>query len=365
MRQNWCQIEQIPLNSKEELEEVLNIIKEQCINVYYRKRDWYEDIKQDAFIHETEFKIRITFKPGLKAKTYIFDKDGDYLIKTTPLQAIAAMSRAYKVQRCEDIGMSEEDIEMLGSAIPLLYKNEKYNGIPTYAYEYDLKEAYAQMLRKPLPNLYSIKYDAIVGDNQVGFYRYEQDLRCTFKKGMECEFVFDLMPSPYIKWLDRLEKKVELAKTAEEKLEIKSLYRFAIGCLQHINPFWRSIIVHRCNQLVESLKDEYTIYCNTDSLVSEKRRFDIESSTEYKWALKREYELFKWQKDKLNYQWNTEVPHYKGIYKRYIRYYNKTHDRNWDILTDPFPTEVKHKFTLDRRSLTIHENKDDWDIQSN
>ena len=363
MRQNWCQIKQIPLNSKEELDKVLENIRAQCINIHYRKRDWYEDIKQDAFIYETEFKIRITYKKGLKAATYIFDKDGDYIIKTQPLQAVAAMSRAYKIQRCSDIlKMSEEEIEQLGSAIPLLYKNSKYDGKAVNAYEYDLKEAYAQMLRKPLPNLYSVRYDSPVGDNQVGFYRFEQDLKCTFNKGAICEFVFDLMPSPYTKWLDRLDDKIKKAKTKEEALEIKSLYRFAIGCLQHLNPFWRSIIVQRCNKLVESYKDEYTIYCNTDSLVSEKRRFDIEFDQEYNWTLKRSNEVFKWQKDRLNYQWNDEIPHYKGIYKRYIRYYNKTHDKNWDILTDPFPTEVKHKFTLDRGSLEIYENKDDWDV---
>mgnify|MGYP003288864496 CR=1 FL=1 len=38
--------------------------------------------------------------------------------------------------------------------------------------------------------------------------------------------------------------------------------------LQKTNPFWRSIIIHRCNRYVQSLIDENTIYSNTDCIVS-------------------------------------------------------------------------------------------------
>ena len=96
--------------------------------------------------------------------------------------------------------------------------------------------------------------------------------------------------------LDKLNEKVKKAKSKEEKLELKSVYRFAIGDLQNINPFWRATIVKRCNQLVEKYKDNWTIYCNTDSIVSAVRRPDIENDPQFKWKLKREGETFKWQK---------------------------------------------------------------------
>lgn len=350
---NWARTKIVKLNSLEEFQAVLDTVKEQCINIYFRKRNYYEPICQNAFIHEKDSKYEVTFKPGLKAVTYVFDRDGEYLIQTTPKDAVSAMSRVYKIQRTEEImGIEPKYIE---SAKPLLYKNNKYDGKATPAYEYDLKSAYAQMLKLPLPDLRTAQYDVKVGKNQVGFFGVGPELWCTFEEGRECQYVFDLMPSPYIKWVDRIEKMINKETDPHKKTELKSKYRFSIGDLQNLNPFWRGIIVERCNKLVGQYIDKHTIYCNTDGLVSETRRLDIENSTEFNWVLKSQGRIFKWQKGKMNYQWDDEIPAYKGPSKRRIKYYNETHDKPWDILVNGLPKVIEHKYNLNKEELKIYE----------
>ena len=345
----------VTINDKDEFQAILDKVKEQCVNIYFRKREKGEEICQNAFICEKDSKIEVTFKPGLKAVTYRFDRDGKYLVKMMPKDAVRAMSKSYKIQRVEDImGISVKSIE---SAKPILYKNPNYDGKAVKAWEYDLVEAYAQMLVLPLPDLYTAEYDAKIKENQIGFYAVGDELKCSFEVGKECQYVFDLMPSPYVRWVKRVHKQISKAKTREERLELKSKYRFAIGDLQNLNPFWRCTIVDRCNQLIEKYKDENTIYCNTDSLVSTVRRIDIEEDFEFDWKLKRQNQTFKWQKDKKNYQWNLELPKYKGNKKRYIEYYNMTHDERWVILKDEVPETRERRYTIDRRTLKLHESK--------
>lgn len=353
MGKQWARVKLIRLNNVKEFKHVLEKVKNECLNIYFRKRPFNEDIKQNAYIHESTSKYTITFKEGLKAVTYEFDRDGNYLIQTTPKDAVSAMSRSFRIQRTSKImHLAPEKIE---SAEPILYKNDKFDGIAVEAFEYDLKEAYAQMLRLPLPDLNTAKYDVKIGKNQVGFYAVGEHLKCSFEEGRVCQYVFDLMPSPYIRWLERNDKKISKADTLEQRIELKSKYRFAIGDLQNLNPFWRCIVVERCNQLINKYRDENTVYCNTDSIVSTVRRFDIENDTEFKWSLKRVKEIFKWQKGKMNYQWNDEIPAYKGPTKREIEYYNKTHKKKWDILSDDLPKGGKHKYNIDKETLRVYE----------
>ena len=355
LSKQWARTKIVKLNDVEAFRNVLKKVKKTCLNIYFRKRNFYEDICQNAYIEEKDTYYRVTFKPGKKAITYEFDKDGAYLIQLMPKEAVRRMSIAFKIQRTLEImHIHPSKIE---SAKPILYKNEKFNGVAVEAYEYDLSEAYAQMLKLPLPDLNTVKYDAKIDENQVGFYALGEYLYCSFEKGKECQYVFDLMPSPYVKWVNRIDNKIKRAINKNEVKELKSNYRYAIGDLQNINPFWRCIVVERCNQLVLKYKDKNTVYCNTDSIVSTVRRLDIENDNNFKWALKREKEIFKWQKDKMNYQWNLEIPKYKGPYKRAIEYFNKTHDRRWDILIDEIPKACKHKYKLDKETLEVYEEK--------
>lgn len=355
LSKQWARTQLVRLNDINEFKAVLENVKQTCLNIYFRKRDFYEDICQNAYIEEKDTKYRITYKPGKKAVTFEFDRDGEYLIQLAPKEAVRRMSCAFKIQRTEEIMKIHPD--KIESAKPLLYKNDDFDGMAVEAYEYDLSEAYAQMLRLPLPDLKTARYDAKINEGQVGFYAIGPYLYCSFEVGKDCQYVFDLMDSPYCKWLDGIDKKIKKATEKSQVLELKSLYRYAIGDLQNLNPFWRCIVVDRCNQLVMKYVDKNTVYCNTDSIVSITRRLDIENDQEFKWSLKREKEIFKWQRNKMNYQWNLEVPMYKGPYKRAIEYFNKTHDRKWDILVDGIPEQCKHKYTIDKETLKIYEEK--------
>ena len=363
---NWIHTRTKNLNSVEELQEVLDQVKKMCVNVYMRKKNEDEIFGCDCYIENLSYKIKITFRPGLKTISYTFDKDEEYLIETTPLNASAQMSRVYKIEKIKDILKIRPS--QVGAAVPILYKNEKYDGVAVEAYEYDMIQAYAQMLKLPLPKTKTCKFNTELKKGQLGFINVDKDLQLVTEEGVNCDYVFDTMESPYIEWVDKLFKKCDEKIDFRERTEVKSIYRFAIGNLQNQNPFWRATIVGRCNKLIKSLKDENTIYCNTDSIVSATRRPDIENMTEHVWKLKREKQIFKWEKGKMNYQWNLEIPTMKGPYRRYIEYYNKTHSEKWDILKNEYPTEVKTKFDLsyeyknvdskliDKDSLKVIEN---------
>lgn len=283
--------------------------------------------------------------------------DGKRFTKTTPMNATSQMSRAFKIERTEEIlGIDSIDVP---DCTALLYKNPDYDGKATVAYEYDLSQAYAQMLKLPLPITSSLKRNAKLDEGQIGFIEIGGSLSLIEEKGAYCDYVFDVMESPYKKWVDTLFRRCEEAETKEEKDDIKNIYRFAIGCLRNTNEFWRATIVGRCNNLVTkyvSKDPSNVIYCNTDSIVSRVRRLDIENDTEFIWKLKHEGCIFKWQKGKMNYQWDLEMPAMKGPLQRYIKYYNETHEKPWDILIDNVPTHLEHEYKLNRKTLQIEEN---------
>lgn len=354
---NWKHIRQRKISTVDEMNEILREAQEMCANIYYNKFDSRNDtMKWNAYIEDDDYKIKLTYKPFKNAITYIFDKDGKYQIQIEPKNCVSQMSRAYKIERTKEI-LNIDPID-IPAAIPFYYKNMKYDGKAVNAYEYDLSQAYAQMLKLPLPITSSMKRNAKLNKStQIGFLCINKDLLLIENNyDIECDYVFDTMQSPYIKWIDRLFERCDKATDNNAKTEVKSIYRFAVGDLQNINPFWRATIVGRCNELVKSYMNEDTIYCNTDSIVSTTRRLDLEADTQFKWKLKRVNEVFKWQLGKKNYQWNDETPTMRGPLKRYIEYYNKTHDKNWDILADTIPDNLEHQYKLNRETLQIEEN---------
>lgn len=352
---NWKHIRTKKISDVNEMNEILKEVSDICSTIFYNKFDSKVDnLKWNAYIEDDDYKIKVTYKPFKKAITYVFDKDGKYQTKTEPKNAVSQMSRAYKIERVQEI-LNIDPVDIT-AAVPLYYKNMKYDGKAVNAYEYDLSQAYAQMLRLPLPVTSSLKRNAKLVKGQIGFININNDLLLIEEEGIECDYVFDSMESPYIKWIDNLLNRIAKENNKNDKDDLKNVYRFAIGDLQNLNPFWRATIVGRCNNLVKSYMDENTIYCNTDSIVSTVRRLDLEND-KFNWKLKRENEVFKWQKGRCNYQWNLEVPVMKGPLKRYVEYYNQVHNKPWNILTDSIPSHLEHQYKLNRKTLQIEENE--------
>lgn len=356
-KSNWKHIRLIRISDVNEMNKILTEVQELCANVYFRKKEVDEKIKWNAFIEDNGYTLKVTYKPYKKAITYQFDLDGKYQTTTTPVNSTSQMSRIYKIEKTIDIlGIDSDDIP---DCKPLLYKNVNYDGKGVAAYEYDLTQAYAQMLMLPLPITKSMKTKAKLNAGQIGFVDIDGSLRLITDPSEfddVCDYVFDVMESPYKKWIQTLFNRCDKAQTKDEKNDIKNIYRYAIGCLRHTNQFWRATIIGRCNNLVKSYMNKDTVYCNTDSLISTTRRLDIESDANFKWSLKHCGNVFKWQKGKMNYQWDLETPSMKGPLKRYVQYYNETHDEKWDILKDPIPQNLEHAYSLDKATLQIKEN---------
>lgn len=356
-KSNWKHIRERVITDIDEMNKILKEVQECCSNIYFRKREQDELIRWNAYIVENGCSLTVTYKPFKKAITYKFDLDGKRITATTPVNAVSQMSRYYKIERTDKI--LDIDSVDIPECRALLYKNPKYDGKATKAYEYDLSAAYLQMLRLPLPKTATMQRNKVIGENQIGFVEIDGSLRLIESReefDAECDYVFDIMQSPYIEFCDKLQNKIDTETDDNKKTDLKNIYRFAVGCLRNSNQFWRATIIERCNKLVESYFDENTIYCNTDSIISTVRRYDIEADTKFRWKLKHQGAEFKFQKGTLNYQWDLEEPAYRSQVKRYIHYYNETHEQKWDILKDPIPRNIEHEYSFDRKTLQIKEN---------
>lgn len=347
------------------LNNIFNSVKDRK-RIVFRERNQGEEIGNKVFIYETPTAIYVEYrdhvcelvkgKVSRKTKTFRWqlDKDNMYISKTTPLNASAQFGKVYHIEDIEDLyGIKPKDIV---TEKPLLYANSVYRGKPYVAYEYDMSAAYLQMLKLPIPNQYTLRKHAKLGKGQCGFVEWNGELEYTEVEGRYCDYVFDLMPSPFIKKVEALENKIAKEQDKNKKTDLKNIYRLVVGCWRNKNPFIRGCIIGRCNTLVKSLIDKDTIYANTDSIVSTKPRPDIMESG-FIWKLKHNGELFKLSKrTKFDYQWNLETPTQRGLVKRYVEYYNQTHEEPWDILKNTIPCDLETLYILDREELQIKEN---------
>ena len=110
----------------------------------------------------------------------------------------------------------------------------------------------------------------------------------------------------------------------------KNIMNMAIGYLQRVNPILRTFVLDYANKRVKSFINDDTLYCNTDSIVSLTRRFDIEENLGDglgQWKLEHfgdfAYKGF-------CYQWNKSIPSYRGVSKSWFK-------PDFDILVDELP----------------------------
>lgn len=311
----------------------------------YGRKDAEVMLGFDAYVWEDLTKIHLLGKFNGKAKEYIFktiDTNEDEF--TSGGDAFRILSQYAKIQRVKNP-------KSYGSLGALLYRNEKFEGKRIIAYEYDINSAFAYQMLKPIPNIESVQECVPLKKGQIGFQRIfnedkmKNDLLVGFTEGKNYTYVFDLMPSPFKNFVSNYYKKKKMATSYEEKQKNKQILNFAIGSIQNYNPFLRACIIGRSNMFIEQFIDENTIYANTDSIVSATPRPDIEKllGKEIGQFKKEHYGVeFAMQVGTFNYQWQDEIPVWRGAPKQRFIDFETEHGRKFDILIDTISEEQSY-----------------------
>lgn len=333
----------------EEMNEILSTI-EQFTNICYGEWREYEDksLATHSFIEDGLTTFKVTTKWYLRGNrlspcTYILKKDG--MVKTIikGSDAYATLQKYYKCPDYRTINDPDIDIPInergsfAYSAKPILGYNPKYNGKEIYLYEYDLNSAYPDQMLKEIPDTSKYHLFDIVKEGQVGFM-FDYQLTLVDRPGLYADIIFDLMDSPFKRFVNVWYNKKKYAKNKEEKENAKQHLNFSIGYTQRTNPFIRGYIIHKCNQRIASLIDENTALWNTDAIYSTVPRPELELGNEIgQWKL--DEGLFRLKK--LEYQKVGEIPHYRGIPQKWFSI-------DFNLIEDDLPTHGNiYKFNKD------------------
>lgn len=307
-------------------------------HLIFREKSPDEYMSRNAYIVDRMVYTELTYKKGDYACTYITRKDGEKMVQTIEgVEAFRIMSRYYKVPRMpEDICKPARENGL--SASPLLWYNDKYNNTRNYAYGYDMNSAYAYAMTQPMPNTEkNMRIGFIKEGREIGFQETlnpkDKDLVMfePMYKGFS-QYIFPLMESPFKKFAEHwyaIKKSAKAAGDQYKFIKAKNVLTFSVGYLQRVNPFLRAAIVGKCNDIVKSLIDDNTLFCNTDSIVSLTPRDDLTIGEDLgEWKLEnvgnvayRDY----------SYQWDNGDMSFRGIPKKWF-------PKGWDLLKDPLPT---------------------------
>ena len=210
----------------------------------------------------------------------------------------------------------------IATANGIMYTNNKYALKPLKCFGYDLNSAYSWAMLQKMPDTRQLpKINDIVGENEIGFFI---NGKATITPGVVANYIFPLMESPFKDYVYEYYKLKQSEGTNSLKRKMwKDWLNFPTGILQRHNIFLRNAVIMYNNKLIESLIDENTVYCNTDSIVSLKRRPDLEIGNEIG-QFKEEHinQKFKFKQEGI-YQWDNEC-HYKGINGKCITDIEKT-----------------------------------------
>lgn len=330
-------------------------------NIVFEKRKKCESALV-ANLEVQRVNIYLTYRRGTKTCTYCFRLDNDENPqKITGLQAYCVLCKYYKVPNMSSEAKFKKQIDYNGekssiswiidAAIPLLYSNTEYSGQRLKnCYEYDLVSAYGWALTQPIPDTTKKpRFNSKVKDGEIGFL---MDGTITFNS--LANIIFPLMESPFKKFVA---KWIEIKKSTNKELAIKGkqMINFAVGYMQRTNPFIRNTIVNRCSNYIMDLIDENTLYCNTDSLISKVKRDDIKIKDEIGFFQIKHKGTFAYSG--YNYQWNKDVPTYRGVPKKWFDNFKAVNGRAWDILKDDIPGEECNRYIFDIEKLEIRRNK--------
>lgn len=295
-----------------------------CYNyrkIVFRERQDHENIGLTAFVNDKLRFFELTYKYAGDVTTYIFDKATGSLEnhqQITGLQAFTMLNRYTHVNRV----ITKAD-EAPFSAVPLLWFNPKLEGKRVDAICYDINSAYSYAMIQAMPDTSIPPKQKYIEPGEIGF-----DVNGNRQTSGYSLFVFNLMESPFKKYVEHFFKKKNTAKNLSAKRKAKEYLNFCVGFLQHRDPYTRAQIVGLANDRILSLMDENTIYCNTDSIVSLTERPDLELGTDIgQWKIEHKGKFaFKGY----NYQWNFDPPSVRGKSKTDFK-------EGWDLLKDGMP----------------------------
>lgn len=319
-------------------------------------KDIHGGIKNNAFVEDGLRFLKITCSYKGKVASYVMDKTTgrkEDAVQGCNIGAAAWMclckmcgkENIHRVVQYEDF---DEDgkCRVPFSASPFIWYSEEYNGTEQEAIDYDMNSAYAYAMLGDMPDTRNVNKanlpcynQGIVHKNEIGF----DTLGNLVEEGCFATYRFAAMKSPFKKFVAYYYKLKTSAKNKEARKHAKDVLNMSVGYLQRINPFLRATIVSRANNLIKSLMDEDTIYCNTDSIVSLRKRDDLKlGSNVGEWKIENKGK-FRYRGN--NYQWNDEVPSYRGIPKCWF-------PKDYNILTDDVPPNM-NIYELDPLNMKV------------
>lgn len=309
-------------------------------------------VKAYLVIGEVKIDLFYTDNWGKNQQYVIYLDSREVVPQTSPATAMSAFSNTTKSDILANTAPSNF------SASPILGYNPKYSGQRTEAYGYDLNSAYASVILDNEWANFNAKPQAKVIDpeTEVGF-----DLNFKIKREGYSLWVFTKCEVPesvkryFLKHYQAKQEASAMYKATGNKEWLvvkqkeKDMLNFPIGCLQNKNPYVRAWIVGKTNEKIESLIDEDTLFWNTDSIVSKRRREDLEENMGDglgQWKLEHTGEVAYIGN---NYQWNQDIPTYRGVPKSWF-------PKDYDILKDGVPVS-SNVLAWDPEKMEIYEIK--------
>lgn len=313
-------------------------------------------IKRKAYIEDRLVKFSVTTWTDEGKTEFTTRKDEEREDqRISGAEAFRIMSKYYRVPRIEEFLPEICQKRMLGgwSATPIMYANPLYKGKRQYAIGYDLNGAYAAALKRPIPDTTVAPKCGIIGENEVGFTVDENGVLKAIYSGCS-RYVYPLIESPFIPFVDKWYQSKITAITKEERQKAKQVINLAVGMLQRHNPFIRATVITHCNDYINSLIDDNTIFANTDCIVSLVRRPDIEANLGIEcgqWKIEHEGDFAYLSEGAC--QWYGDKVSYKGVSKNQIK-------DGFDILSDEIEArKIEWHFDYTKYKYVKKENNDD------
>lgn len=324
---------------------------------FYRGITPEDRLNSSVFIEDKRVELKVTCRYHGEAATWACRKDEKPVYSSiNGADAYVLLQRDYSFRKkCKIPKWKDQLPEQTAEAILAYRKDSDKRWFK--AYGYDMNAAYCWGLSQPMPDTRELIGERrIVQEGEIGFYVTEWAVRpkCLpdgFQwAGIEADAMYIAYPGQWARWIFKEEESPFLdfaqrwyerklnAKDPVEKQKCKDMVNFAVGYLQRVNPFLRATVIERVNKRILDSIDEHTIYCNTDSIISETKRDDLICG--YDPGLwHEEHVLDPFAHVGFSYQWMDEV-HYRGIPQSWF-------GKDYDIVTDPIPDDENNIWYYD------------------